>query len=59
MRNRGKISYMTLNELSTLFDDDVEINQHIKTLNSNMNIEYINHHHAHAANGFLQSKFKE
>jgi carbamoyltransferase len=58
-KDRGKLSYLTLNELSVLNDEEVtQVSQQLKTLNSTWNIHFVNHHHAHLSNAFLTSGFK-
>lgn len=60
LKSRGKISYLTLNELSVLNDEDItDIKQQLKTLNTTWNIHFVDHHTAHLGNVFLMSGFKE
>lgn len=58
LQNRGKLSYLALNELALLADpQSLEIKQQIKSLNSNWKIHYLNHHFAHLSNSFINSGF--
>ena len=68
LRQRGLISYLSLNELSTLIPLGKqktnnpyidEISQHIKALNIDWNIHYVDHHKAHISNAFLLSGFEK
>ncbi len=60
MQNRGKLSYLALNELAALRPAALKAVRHeIETLDSNWRIHFIDHHKAHLANGFLQSGFRD
>ena len=56
LQNRGKLSYLTLNELATLSNTPIEdVSQSLLTGNSNLKIHFVDHHKAHAANVFFHS----
>ena len=58
LKDRGKLAYLSLNEFSSLLDNDsLEITQNITSLNSNTNIHFVDHHKAHLCNSYLQSGF--
>lgn len=58
LQNRGKMSYLALNELSSISKEKVEeITEEIKTVNSNWKIHFINHHFAHLSSAFFTSGF--
>ncbi len=60
MQNRGKLSYLALNELASLRPTTPKAVRHeIETLDSNWRIHFVDHHKAHLANGFLQSGFQD
>ena len=45
MRNRGKISYLALNELASLQEEPItEVEQEIKTVDSDWRIRFVDHH---------------
>lgn len=59
MQNRGKLSYLTLNELATLGGAPIDdVTQSLSRRGSDLRIHYVDHHKAHAANGFFQSGFE-
>jgi carbamoyltransferase len=58
-RTRGKLSYLTLNEITSNLSNEFEVKQVIQSLNREINIEYIDHHIAHASNSFIQSGFDD
>ena len=59
LKDRGKIAYLTLNELSFANDEEIlTIKQQLKSLNTEWNIHFVNHHLAHVSNVFFMSKFK-
>lgn len=58
MQNRGKLSYLALNELAALRPDVSKTIRHeLETIDSRWRIHFVDHHKAHLANGFLQSGF--
>jgi len=60
MRNRGKISYLALNELASLKEGPItEVQQQIRTVDSDWRIRFVDHHNAHLASGFVNSGFEE
>jgi carbamoyltransferase len=59
LKDRGKMAYLALNELSSMSDyNSLQIEQEIKTINSNIKVHFVNHHHAHLSNSFLSSGFE-
>jgi len=57
-RERGKISYLALNELATLVQGEINDLSHLlSTSNSSLQIHFVDHHKAHLANAFYQSGF--
>lgn len=59
LKDRGKMAYLALNELASMSDyNTLEIEQQIKTINSNIKIHFVNHHHAHLSNSFFTSGFE-
>ena len=59
LKDRGKMAYLSLNELASISDPaTLEIQQEITTINSNLKIHYVNHHWAHLSNSFLSSGFE-
>jgi carbamoyltransferase len=47
LKDRGKMAYLALNELASMSDyKTLEIEQQIKTINSNIKIHIVNHHNA-------------
>ena len=60
LKDRGKIAYLALNELSVANNEEIlTIKQQLKSLNTEWNIHFVNHHIAHASNVFFMSKFKD
>jgi carbamoyltransferase len=60
LQNRGKLSYLTLNELATLSNLPIEdVSQSLFTANSNQKIHFVDHHKAHVANVFFHSGFNQ
>jgi len=60
MQNRGKMAYLALNELSTIFKgEDIEIKEQIRSFDASWDIHFVNHHAAHIAGSFFQSGFVE
>jgi carbamoyltransferase len=58
LKYRGKLSYLTLNELATLSSSSIEdVSQCLRSGKSNLQINYIDHHKAHAAGSFFNSGF--
>ena len=58
LQNRGKLSYLALNEMSVLAGEaPLEIKQEIQTVNANWKIHFLNHHSAHLSNSFINSGF--
>lgn len=58
LKDRGKMAYLALNELASMSDyNTLQIEQEIKTINSNIKIHFVNHHWAHLSNSFLSSGF--
>jgi carbamoyltransferase len=59
LKDRGKMAYLALNELASMSDSNsLEIEQQIKTINSNINVHFVNHHNAHLSNTFFTSGFE-
>lgn len=59
LKDRGKMAYLSLNELASMTDSStMEIQQEIKTINSNWKIHYVNHHWSHLSNSFISSGFE-
>lgn len=59
LKDRGKLAYLALNELASMSDyNTLQIEQDIKTINSNIKIHFVNHHHAHLSNSFFTSGFE-
>ncbi|MCZ7667507.1 MAG: hypothetical protein M5U34_09980 [Chloroflexi bacterium] len=65
MKDRGKLSYLALNELALLNNTplnggaQMSIRQEIETISTHWRIHFVDHHEAHAANGFFQSGFQK
>jgi carbamoyltransferase len=58
LKDRGKMAYFALNEIASMSDyNSLQIEQEIKTINSNIKIHFVNHHFAHLSNSFLSSGF--
>ncbi len=59
LKDRGKMAYLALNELASMSDyNSLQIEQEIKTINSNIKVHFVNHHHAHLSNSFFTSGFE-
>ncbi len=60
LKDRGKLAYLALNELSILNDENIiSIKEQIKTVNSCWDIHFVNHHYAHLSNVFFLSGFDD
>jgi len=59
-KDRGKIAYLSLNELATLNQENIPntIEQKLIYEDHTINIEYVDHHKAHLSNGYALSGFK-
>ena len=58
LKDRGKISHLVFNELSTLiYKEMIGIKHELITPNSNRKIHFVNHHHAHLSNAYFLSGF--
>lgn len=58
-RSRGKMSYLALNELGTLAEEQIEdVAQKLMAGKINWDIRFVDHHKAHLANVYFQSGFK-
>jgi len=57
LQNRGKMAYLALNELSSITNEEKEIEQEIKSINSRWKIHFVNHHDAHISNSFINSGY--
>jgi carbamoyltransferase len=58
-RERGKISYLALNELATMVRSEIhDVSQVLSAGDSNIHIHFVDHHKAHLANAFHQSGFE-
>lgn len=60
MRDRGKLAYLTLNELATMVDSlPTDMVQHLAWQDKSLEIRFVDHHHAHLANAYFQSGFRD
>lgn len=60
LKDRGKLSYLALNELSAIQDSMItEVKQQIQTDDLAWNIHFVDHHKAHLGNVYYQSGFIE
>ena len=58
LQNRGKISYLALNELAAMSGAPIaDLSQSLATADGTLAIHFVDHHAAHAAAGFHQSGF--
>jgi len=60
MQNRGKLAYLTINELAAeFFGKNLAITQEIEDLDKKWKVKYVDHHLAHLYNGFGNSGFEK
>jgi len=60
MQNRGKLSYLVLNEMASLSSAPIlDVSQSLLTGNSSLKIHFVDHHKAHAACVFFLSGFDQ
>lgn len=58
-RERGRISYLALNELATLLEGEIQdVRRQLVTEAGRLEIRFVDHHRAHLANAFRQSGFE-
>lgn len=59
MRARGKISYLSLNELATEMDAELtDVAQTLRSENHELEIRFVDHHQAHLSHAFGMSGFE-
>jgi len=60
LKDRGKLAYLSLNELSLAKGEQItSLTQQIGSASGKWNIHFVNHHDAHLSNSFLTSAFDE
>lgn len=58
-RERGRISYLALNELATLLQGEIrDVRQELVMEGGRLEIRFVDHHRAHVANAFHRSGFE-
>jgi carbamoyltransferase len=59
-RDRGKMSYLALNELASLADGELrDVSERLALAEGDIDIHFLDHHRAHLANAFYQSGFEQ
>lgn len=59
-QNRGKFSYLALNELAGHFSEElVGVEQQLRSENDQLTIHFVDHYQAHLANAFYPSGYKQ
>lgn len=58
LRARGRMSYLALNEMATHFPEPLlDVTEQLRSQHGELTIHFVDHHHAHLANGYYQSGF--